>query len=397
MRQLVSIFMMACAMIFVAQGQSNKFNGLDEDKFDDKGHRIFNKAEPVTLLKGVPGTIIRLSDGSLFFIKDAFGLRTEAVSCSISKDEGITWTEYPLADPEKFHIVCPVSVQTRKGTIVVGFSNSKELSPLNWNSTTHCYDPNANLPTYVIHSKDNGKTWSKPIKLHDSFTGANRGIIETKDGHIVFSTMIMRNNPGRSCVLTYVSSDGGATWKPSNVLDSPSSSGDHSGLSEAAIIQLKDGRLWMVIRTNWDYFYESYSSDNGFTWSAYSKTNIDASSAPCALIRLQSGRIVFVWNRLYHKGRNDILRVGGDRNFTDVAVCWQRNELSLMYSDDDAKTWSSPVIIAENVRPSFHPWDRNWLAYPILAELTEGVILITTAFGALQIAVKENDLHQKIQ
>lgn len=358
----------------------------DKDKIDDAGRRIFSKAEPLTLLSR-NGPFTMLSDGSIFSAPGG------GSKCGISKDEGKTWTEYSLFDPAKFTLASPVAVQTRKGTIIIGLSNAKELSPLNWNKTTNCYDPKANLPTYIIYSKDKGKTWSEPLKLHDGWTGMNRAILETKDGHVVFSTMMMRNNPGRHCVLTYTSSDDGVTWTPSNVLDESSSIGNHGGLMEAAIIQLDDGRLWMLIRTNWDYFYESYSSDNGLTWSSSQKTNIDASSSPGALLRLQSGRIILVWNRLYHSGKSDIARQGGDRNLSETKVSWQRDELSLMYSDDDAKTWSSPFIVAENITSQANPLHvKGGIAYPHLIEQTKGVIWITTGFGNLKIAVREKDL-----
>ena len=358
-------------------------------KIVDGDHFIFNKAEPLTSLTHT-GPFIRLLDGSLFSVQE------QSASFFISKDDGLTWTEHPLLDPEKFSGIGPAPVQTRNGTIIVGFSNIKEMSDLHWNNETNCYDPDAKLPTYITYSRDNGKTWSDPLKLHDAWTGANRAMIETHDGHIVFSTMIMLNYQGRHCVLTYVSSDDGATWKPSNVLDHPSSGGDHSGIMEADIIQLNDGRLWMLIRTNWDYFYESYSSDNGLTWSAYAKTDIDASSAPGKLLRLQSGRIVLIWNRLYHKGKNEIRRWGGvdgEKQLSEVAASWQRDELSLMYSDDDGKTWSSPMIIAENITPTANSW-QNWIAYPYAFEHSKGIIWITSdkGFGNLRISIREADL-----
>ena len=356
------------------------------EKYDSEGRRIFHKAEPLTFLKR-NGPFVRLSNGSLF---TPFG----GAICGVSEDEGKTWVEYRVfKDTAKYSLGSPVALQTGKGTIIVGFANGKEMSPLKWDNTTHCYDPNAKLPTYIVCSKDNGKTWLEPIKLHDEWTGMIRGILQTKDGQIVLSTMTMLNNPGRHLVMTYVSSDEGATWKPSNKLDSPSSSGHHSGMMEADILQLKDGRLWMLIRTNWDFFYESFSSDNGLTWSAYQKTDIDASSAPGALLRLQSGRIILVWNRLYHTGKNEIERLGGDSNLSGEFASWQRDELSLMYSDDDGKTWSAPVIVAGNKTPTTNPW-RNWLTYPYAFEHTKGVIWITTDVwsGNIKIAVKESDL-----
>ena len=380
---LLHIFLILLTLPVLSQDQ---ISGKDDGKkYDNEGHRIFWKAEPLDFLQRSSGPFIRLSNGGIFSIQ----AEKREVACAISMDEGITWTEYHLFDAEKFSVINPVFVQTRKGTIIVAFSNMTERAPLNWNNVTHTYDPNAKLPTYIIRSKDNGKTWSKPLKLHDDWTGYNRAMIETKEGHIVLSTMIMRNNPGRHCIVTYVSSDDGATWTPSIVLDSPSSSGHHGGLMEADVIQLNDGRLWMLIRTNWDYFYESYSSDNGLTWSAYSKTDIDASSSPCRTIRMQSGRIVMIWNRLYHEGKNDIVRRGGDKNQCEVATSYQRDELSLMYSDDDGKTWSSPVIIAAKPPPST---GLNWVSYPYLFEQTKGLLLITSMRGNLKIAIKEDDM-----
>jgi len=372
------------AVINVVQRTSYIPDPEEPEVFDDAGHRIFSKAVALTWLNRT-GPFIRLSDGSMF--------QASATSFGTSKDDGRTWTQYPYVDLERFLVGSPVSTQTRKGTIIVGFYNPVEQQPLNWNNTTHTHGPNAKLPAYIMYSRNNGQTWSEPLKLHDEWTGMNRGILETKDGHIVFSTMIMRNNPGRHCVLTYVSSDDGETWTPSNVLDDPSTSGHHGGLMEAAILQLNDGRIWMLIRTNWDYFYESFSSNNGLTWSAPQKTDIDASSAPAALLRLQSGRIILVWNRLYHKGKNTVPRFGGDRNLSEVACSWQRDELSVMYSDDDAKTWSTPFVIAENVVPVSNPLSNNiWLSYPYAFEHTKGIVWITDHYGKLRIAIREDDL-----
>jgi Neuraminidase (sialidase) len=148
----------------------------------------------------------------------------------------------------------------------------------------------------------------------------------------------------------------------------------------------------MLIRTNWDYFYESFSSDHGLTWSDYEKTSIDASSSPGALKRLQSGRLILVWNRLYHQGKDSVARQGGDSNLNEVAASWQRDELSLMYSDDDGKTWSEPVIVAKNAVPTSKPLSTSGrIDYPLIFEAAKGEIWIT-AYGNLKIKILEKDL-----
>jgi Neuraminidase (sialidase) len=202
---------------------------------------------------------------------------------------------------------------------------------------------------------------------------------------------MVRNNPGRSVIVTYTSDDDGRTWTRSNALDNPTSSGTHAGLMEAAILELNDGRIWMLIRTNWGYFYESYSSDNGLTWSDYTKTNIDASSAPGALKRLQSGRVVLIWNRYGHSDGSPIRYMGGDFNWTEVVCSWHRDELSMIYSDDDCQTWSKPIIIATAA-----PAERGGtygVSYPLISEIQRGWLWVS-ATGNLRFKIREEDLVQ---
>src|SRR5690606_12580224 len=84
-------------------------------------------------------------------------------------------------------------VNTRKGVVILAFANDKEKK---WTWSDKLRDaPGAVLPTYVTRSTDGGRTWEPPRKLHDEWTGAIRDIIETRDGRVVFTTMMMRNNP----------------------------------------------------------------------------------------------------------------------------------------------------------------------------------------------------------
>jgi len=94
----------------------------------------------------------------------------------------------------------------------------------------------------------------------------------------------------------------GLNWIRSNVIDL-SGVGHHSGVTESTVEQLKDGRLWMLMRTNWGVLWETYSDNEGLTWKNYEPTKIDASSAPGMLKRLQSGRLFLVWNRDSQEGK----------------------------------------------------------------------------------------------
>ena len=79
-------------------------------------------------------------------------------------------------------------------------------------------------------------------KLHDDWTGANRDIIETRNGALVASSMMMRHEPGHHTIVTYTSKTNGFSWVRSNVIDL-GGVGHHAGVTEATIEQLDDVRV----------------------------------------------------------------------------------------------------------------------------------------------------------
>ena len=339
------------------------------------GYWVPDKVEEIKGIK--PGLFVRLADNSLLAIT---GNQTY-----LSRDEGTTWSPFSLiADTAKFNISAGSLIRTSHNVIVLSFVNLKEKANWSWQKDIHD-SPGSILPTYAIRSLDGGKTWQDLQKLHDDWTGANRDIIETSDGSIVFTSMIMRHNPGHHTVLTYTSKDEGKTWAAGNIIDL-GGTGNHSGVMESTLAQLKDGRLWMLLRTNWGNFWQTFSDDDGLTWKETGPTDIDASSSPGLLKRLQSGRLVLVWNRLFPEGKKEYPLRGGDGNLTEVPVSWQREELSIMFSDDDGKTWNKPTVIARVTKKD------TQLSYPSIFEAKPGKLWITTRFqGDLTIKLFEKD------
>lgn len=330
----------------------------------------------VTESPGLPmGPFVRLRDGRILTIGPDGG-------CAwISGDEGKTWQEQPIfTDSTKFNIrIERALICTRSGAVIVAFMNDKERASWKWDPAISD-SPGAKLPTYVVRSPDGGKSWETPQKLHDDWTGAIRDIIQTRNGEIVFTSMMMLHNPGRHTVLTYTSQDDGRTWKRSNIIDK-GGVGHHGGVTEATIEELRDGRLWMLIRTNWKTFWEAYSTDGGLTWDYVGATNIDASSSPGLLKRLASGRLILIWNRYFPEGKNEFPLSGGDNQWSEVPVSNHRLELSMKLSDDDGRTWTEPVVIARTT--------SGWLAYPYLFEARPGELWITTMQGGLRVKLNE--------
>jgi hypothetical protein len=117
------------------------------------------------------------------------------------------------------------------------------------------------------------------------------------------------------------------------------------------------------------------------TWGMLSPTTIDASSSPAICKRLADGKLVLVWNRLKVEGRDSVERRGGETS--ETAASWQRSELSIAFSSDDGKTWTTPTVIARQT--------GGRLAYPYLLERRPGLLWITTMQGGLRVELNESE------
>ena len=322
------------------------------------------------------GPFVQLSDGRL--------LTLDTTNCLTSADEGKTWKKTVVfEDPKKFQISDERAIiRTREGVLIAAFAN---LADKKWTWDDTLGDaPGAMLPQYVIRSTDDGATWEAPQKLHDDWTGAVRTMIQTKRGRVVFTSMKLQHDPGRHAVLTYGSDDQGKTWTASNLIDL-GGAGNHDGVSESTIVELDGGKLFMLMRTNWDRFWFAESTDGAMAWKPLGPSQIAASSAPGQLLRLKSGRVVLVWNRPFPTGKDAWPPDGGDRKWSATPGSNFRAELSMAFSDDDCLTWTPPILIARTDN------QRDWLAYPYLFEQAPGELWITTMQGRVRMRLREAD------
>ena len=138
--------------------------------------------------------------------------------------------------------------------------------------------------------------------MFDGYCGALIGMIQTSRGRIVLPVQSLFEH-NRHAIVTFNSADDGKTWQRGNIIDL-GGRGDHDGALEPTVAELKNGRLLMLLRTNLDRFWEAYSDDGGRYWRELRPSQIEASSSPGWLMRLASGRLVLVWNRLYPEREN---------------------------------------------------------------------------------------------
>ncbi len=136
-----------------------------------------------------------------------------------------------------------------------------------------------------------------------------------------------------------ISTDEGKTWKMHGALKAP------EWALECMITELKDGRLWMLIRTSSGVLWESHSADKGRTWSKCRASTIASPGSRFFIRRLASGNLLLV-NHYKFKGRS---------------------HLTAQLSVDDGATWNEGLLLDE----------RGGVSYPDGVQDNDGLIWIT--------------------
>ncbi len=135
-----------------------------------------------------------------------------------------------------------------------------------------------------------------------------------------------------------ISTDKGKTWKLYGALEAP-----HWAL-ENMIVELRDRRLWMLIRTGSGFLWESFSSDRGRTWTPAKASGIANPGSRFFIRRLRSGALLLV-NHFRFQGRS---------------------HLTAQVSGDEGKSWSEGLLLDE----------RSGVSYPDGVEERDGRITV---------------------
>ena len=136
-----------------------------------------------------------------------------------------------------------------------------------------------------------------------------------------------------------ISTDKGKTWKLHGALKAP------EWALECMVTELKDGRLWMLIRAGGGFLWESHSADKGVTWDEPKASTIANPGSRFFIRRLSSGNLLLV---------NHYMFTG-------------RSHLTARLSTDDGNTWNEGLLLDE----------RSGVSYPDGVQDKDGLIWIT--------------------
>lgn len=188
------------------------------------------------------------------------------------------------------------------------------------------------------YSSDNGKTWGEttPFKVGDNNVCVGRPLHLANGEYLFYGTVFdEREKPLVAPVadLLKVETEAEALALPAGEGKQPKKMGTHLigccsftskqadgtdliaggkvanrplGMLEPTCVQLKDGRIAMLMRAQFGkYLWRSDSHDNGRTWSDAWKTDIPNPASLPSVIRLPDGRIALI-NNNSHKGRDPL-------------------------------------------------------------------------------------------
>jgi hypothetical protein len=238
-----------------------------------------------------------------------------------SRDSGKSWSAPKILVDTELDDRDPSVMQTRDGTLICNFFTY--VPPAQGKRET--------TAIYIVRSRDNGETWeAEPQRIPpppDIGWACSSPILELPDGELILPVYF--GQPGKPSKSGLVrSSDAGKTWGQFTIIDPDS---DHQHDSEPHIIRLPDGRLFTTLRP---CMCQSYSSDNGHTWTPPQPTGFEG-HAP------------------YHLVTRD-----------GLLLCAHRlPQTALHVSTDLGATWNGPFVI-----------DNVIGAYPSMVELPDGTI-----------------------
>jgi len=350
--------------------------------------------------------IALLADGSLIalFIREMDGM--QEVSARYSKDDGLSWSETEALfglpkEPGGWGGL--EALMDRDGALHLFFLNDAHTGILTTGEERQKPLPmdERRLDIWHIKSENGTKGWQVPKRIWEGYTGALNSVIQLQSGRILlpFSRYTNRTWADRGegldaytfmgqydCTLVY-SDDTGATWHQSPAaLKVPTPNLHAYGAVEPVVLELKDGRVWMVIRTQLGRLYESFSED-GIVWSRPRPTSLLSSDSPVGLVRLPDGRIVLLWNNCLRYP----YALGG------------RHVLHAAISEDEGRSYRGFREVVRDPRRNEPPPPRgdHGTAYPFPALTGDGNVILTTGQGEGRIAVVRfdpdwlNETHQR--
>jgi sialidase-1 len=299
------------------------------------------------------GDIIELKDGRLCLIYSRFtggGDDDAAADLALrtSPDGGATWSDDQIVVRRAggLNVMSVSLLRLATGEIALFY--------LRKTSTEDC------RPLMCL-STDEARTWSAPVLCIPDEVGYyvlnNDRAVQLRSGRLLLPVALHRTPGGpwdsAGTIMCYLSDDG-KTWRRSrDIFRGYAPSGQRITVQEPGVVELKDGRLMMYLRTDAGSQYVCHSSDGGATWSKAVPSALASPLSPASIARIPwTGDLLCVWN---------------DHSGAHPYSAGRRTPLCLAVSRDEGTTWSRSEVI--------EPDPAGWYCYTAITFVEDRVLL----------------------
>jgi predicted neuraminidase len=194
-------------------------------------------------------------------------------------------------------------------------------------------------------SRDGGLTWSVAQPLPEGFLGPikNKPVLLSNGSLISPSST---EGSGGWNVHFEITPDFGKTWK----MVGPINKGETQGAIQPSILFYPKNKLQVLCRSRDRAILESWSTNNGQTWSPLTKTNLPNNNSGTDAVTLKDGRQLLVYNHVLPPGKE----AKGPRTPLNVSI------------SKDGKKWFAAVILENSPISQY--------SYPSVIQTKDGMV-----------------------
>jgi predicted neuraminidase len=207
----------------------------------------------------------------------------------------------------------------------------------------------------LMTSQDGGRTWSAPQRLPDGIAGPIKNKpVELANGELLCPS----STEDKGWRVHFERTpDQGKTWQRTEAIND----GKEFGVIQPTVFFHKGGRLQALFRSRQGVIVESWSDDQGKTWSRLGATALPNPNSGIDGVTLKDGRHLLVYNHV-------VTQPGkwGDRAPLNVAI------------SNDGKQWK-PVVVLEPGPPEAE------YSYPAVIQSSDGLVHITYTWNRKKI------------
>ena len=210
---------------------------------------------------------------------------------------------------------------------------------------------------WIKSSKDGGVTWSAARALPEGFIGPVKNKPVLLSGNRLLAPSSKEGNGWR--VHFEESDDFGQTW----TMTGPISDGKTFNAIQPSILRYPGGRLQILARSQNRAILESWSEDEGKTWSPLAKTGLPNNNSGTDAVTLKDGRQLLVYNHVLPPGNE----AKGARTPLNISVSRDGKQwyASLILEDSPVSQYSYPSVIqgSDGMVHVVYTWRRQKIKY----------------------------------